>query len=68
MNITEITIIKTNITAQLTNKLVSPICIAGTPGTGKSTQIRLIAEELGMNLVTESAPCMSVESLSGCAY
>lgn len=65
MNATEIKIIRTNIQAQITNKLVAPLCIAGVPGTGKSTQVQLLADELDMHLVTESAPCLSVESLSG---
>lgn len=65
MTNTEIQIITTNVKAQLTNKLVSPLCIAGVPGTGKSTQVRLIAESLNMNLVTQSAPCLTVEALSG---
>ena len=65
MTETEITIISTNALAQLKNKAVSPLCIAGVPGTGKSTQIQLIAESLGMNLVTQSAPCLTVEALSG---
>ena len=65
MNKTEIQIITTNVKAQLTNKLVSPLCIAGVPGTGKSIQVRLIAESLNMNLIIQSAPCLTVEALSG---
>jgi len=65
MNTTEIAIIKANIKGQLSNKLIAPLALAGVPGTGKSTQIQLLARELGMNLVTESAPCLSVENLSG---
>ena len=65
MTETEIQIITTNAKAQLTNKAIAPVCVAGVPGTGKSTQIQLIAESLGMNLVTQSAPCLTVEALSG---
>lgn len=65
MNQKEITIIKSNIQGQLTNKLISPLCIAGSPGTAKSTTVALIAAELGMNLVTCSGPILSHESLSG---
>jgi MoxR-like ATPase len=65
MNQQELTIITNNIKGQITDKLIAPLCIAGAPGTGKSTQIRLIAEELRMNLITQSAPCLTVESLSG---
>ncbi len=65
MNSKEITIIKSNITGQLVNKQISPLAIAGAPGTAKSTTIALIAEELGMNLVTCSGPVLSHEALSG---
>ena len=65
MNSKEITIIKSNINGQLTNKLISPLCIAGSPGTAKSTTVALIAAELGMNLVTCSGPTLSHEALSG---
>ena len=65
MNSKEITIIKSNVTGQLTNKLISPLCIAGSPGTAKSTTVALIAAELGMNLVTCSGPVLSHEALSG---
>lgn len=65
MNSKEITIIKSNVNGQLTNKLISPLCIAGSPGTAKSTTVALIAAELGMNLVTCSGPTLSHEALSG---
>lgn len=65
MNNTEITILKNNIRGQLANKQVAPICIAGAPGTAKSTTIDLIAKELGMNIVTESGPTLTHEILSG---
>lgn len=65
MNLKEITIVKSNINGQLTNKLISPLCIAGSPGTAKSTTVALIAAELGMNLVTCSGPTLSHEALSG---
>lgn len=65
MNSKEITIIKSNIKGQLVNKQIAPLCIAGSPGTAKSTTVALIAAELGMNLVTESMPCLTHEALSG---
>ena len=65
MNANEIKIITHNIKGQLTNKQIAPLCIAGSPGTAKSTTVRLIAEELGMNLVTCSGPTLSHEALSG---
>lgn len=65
MNNTEITILKNNIRGQLANKQVAPICIAGAPGTAKSTTIDLIAKELNMNIVTESGPTLTHEILSG---
>lgn len=65
MTNTEITIIETNIKAQLTNKQVAPLCLAGVPGTGKSTQIKLIADSLDMNLILQSAPTLTIEALSG---
>lgn len=68
MNSKEITIIKSNIKGQLVNKQIAPLCIAGSPGTAKSTTVALIATELGMNLVTESMPCLTHEALSGCVY
>lgn len=68
MNTREITIIQSNIKGQLVNKQISPLCIAGSPGTAKSTTVALIAAELGMNLVTCSGPTLSHEALSGCVY
>ena len=65
MNTTEIQIITTNIQAQLANKSIAPLCVSGVPGTGKSTQIELIAKQLDMGLVTQSAPTLTIESLSG---
>jgi hypothetical protein len=65
MNLTELQILKANILGQLTNKLISPLCLAGSPGTAKSTTVALVAAELGMHISTESAPCMTHEILSG---
>ena len=65
MNLQEITILKNNITGQLINKQIAPLCLSGAPGTAKSTTIGLVAEELGMNLITSSGPTLSHESLSG---
>jgi len=65
MTTNEQLIITRNIQAQLDGASVAPICVAGVPGTGKSTTIALIATELGMNIATESAPCLTHEVLSG---
>ena len=65
MNANERLIITQNIKAQLQGAGVAPICISGEPGTAKSTTVGLIAKELGMNLVTESGPCLTHELLSG---
>jgi DNA polymerase III delta prime subunit len=65
MDINERLIITRNIEGQLANKDICPICVAGEPGTAKSTTIRLIAEELGMDVVTCSAPTIQHENLSG---
>ena len=61
----ELTIIETNIKAQQTNKSIAPLCIAGEPGTAKSTTVEILAKKLGMNIVSESAPTMTHEILSG---
>lgn len=68
MNAYERLIITQNIKAQLDKASVAPICVSGEPGTAKSTTIGLIAKELGMNIVTESGPCLTHELLSGCVY
>lgn len=65
MNKTNITILTNNINQQLAGKPVAPICLAGKPGTAKSTTVELIAKQLNMNIVTESAPTMTHEVLSG---
>ncbi len=65
MNINEIALLKVNIRGQLTNKQIAPICLAGSPGTAKSTTVRLVAEQLGMNIVTQSAPILTHELLTG---
>jgi len=65
MNNTELTIIKQSIKSQLTNKSIAPLIIAGTPGSAKSTSVRLLAEELDMNIVEYSLPTISVERMSG---
>lgn len=58
-------ILRNNIKGRLTNKLVAPLFLAGTPGTGKSTSVKLVAKELGFNLIEISAPSISLEQLSG---
>lgn len=65
MNKNDIELIKANIKGQLDGAPVAPICVSGKPGTAKSTTIELIAKELNMNIVTESAPTMTHEVLSG---
>ena len=65
MNKTEIQIIEANIKAQLEGAPVAPICLAGKPGTGKSTTVALIAKQLEMHISIESAPCLTHEVLSG---
>lgn len=65
MNAKEKLIITQNIKAQLKGAPVAPICISGKPGTSKSTTVRLIAEELNMNIVECSGPVLSHEALSG---
>lgn len=65
MNSVEKQIVKQNIEAQLVNKSVAPLCIAGEPGTAKSTTVELLAKELNMGFVSESGPTLSHEILSG---
>lgn len=65
MNLNERLIIKQNIRGQLEGAPVAPICISGAPGTAKSTTVKLIAEELDMNIITCSGPVLSHEALSG---
>lgn len=65
MNITEIEIVKANIKGQLVNKSIAPICLSGAPGTAKSTTVKLLADELNMNIVIESGPVLTHEALSG---
>jgi DNA polymerase III delta prime subunit len=65
MNKTEIAIIKNNINAQLENKEIAPLFISGAPGIAKTTTIKLIAEELDMNVSSISAPTLSSEVLTG---
>ena len=65
MNNTELQIIKQNIQSQLTNKQVAPLIIAGSPGSAKSTSVRLLAQELDINIVEYSLPTISVERMSG---
>lgn len=65
MNKTKIQIIKTNIKAQLDNKEIAPLFIAGVPGTGKSKTIYLLSQELNMNFLDISAPTLSTEVLNG---
>jgi len=61
----DITIIETNIKSQLLNKSTSPLFIAGSPGSGKSSAISVIAKNLDMNLLDVSAPSITIEVLNG---
>lgn len=65
MNNTEIKILRTNIQARLKNKDIAPIFLAGKPGTGKSSAVRILAKELDFNLLEYSCPTFSVEQLTG---
>ena len=65
MTNTEIAIIKTNIQAQLKNKLISPLFISGAPGTAKSATVKQLAKQMNMGLIEYSCPILSIESLSG---
>ena len=68
MNNIEMQILRNNIKGRLTNKLVAPLFLAGHPGSGKSTSVKLVAKELGFNLVEYSCPSIAIEQLSGCDY
>ena len=46
MNNIEMQILRNNIKGRLTNKLVAPLFLAGTPGTGKSTSVKLVEKNL----------------------
>lgn len=65
MNLTEIQILKTNIQARLKNSLIAPLFLAGSPGTAKSSTVKLIAKELNMQLVEYSCPSIQIEKMSG---
>ena len=60
------TILKTNIKGQLAGAdLGGGICIAGSPGIGKTQTMYAIAKELNMSVVQVSIPEISTEELSG---
>ncbi len=66
MNKTIITILKTNIKGQLNGTdLGGGICIAGSPGIGKTQNMYQIAKDLDLGLVQVSIPEVSTEELSG---
>ena len=65
MNNNEVTIIRTNIEAQLRGATVAPIVIAGEPGTAKSTSVALIAEAMGADIHIVSLPSISHENFTG---
>lgn len=66
MNNTIITILKTNIQGQLAGAdLGGGICVAGSPGIGKTQNMYKIAKDLNMNIIHVSIPEISTEELSG---
>ncbi len=66
MNKTIIKILETNIKGQLAGADIGGgICIAGSPGIGKTQTMYGIAERLGMHVVQVSIPEVSTEELSG---
>ena len=65
MTTVELTIIKTNILAQLSNKDIAPLIISGPPGIGKSAAMKQITKELDYNLYSVSCPTFTSEKLSG---
>ena len=66
MNKTVIKILSTNIKGQLNGADIGGgICIAGSPGIGKTQTMYKIAEDLNMNIVQVSIPEVSTENLSG---
>ena len=66
MNKTIITMLKTNITGQLNGAdLGGGICIAGSPGIGKTATYKQIAKDMNLNMYHISVPELSTEVLSG---
>ena len=66
MTPTTVTILKTNISGQLQGADIGGgICIAGSPGIGKTQTMYKIAKDLNMNIVQVSIPEVSTENLSG---
>lgn len=66
MNKTIIKILETNIKGQLAGAdLGGGICIAGSPGIGKTQNMYAIADRLNMHLIQVSIPEVSTEELSG---
>jgi len=66
MNNTITTILSTNIKGQLAGADIGGgICIAGSPGIGKTQTMYKIAKDLNMEIVQVSIPEVSTENLSG---
>ncbi len=66
MNIVTTTILSTNIKGQLSGANIGGgICIAGSPGIGKTATMYKIAKDLNMNILQISIPEISTEELSG---
>jgi hypothetical protein len=66
MNATTVKILSTNIKGQLDGADIGGgICIAGSPGIGKTQTMYKIANDLDMNIVQVSIPEISTENLSG---
>ena len=66
MNNTVIKILETNIKGQLNGADIGGgICIAGSPGIGKTQTMYAIAKKLNMGIIQASIPEISTEELSG---
>jgi len=65
MNQTDITIIKSNIQAQLAGAFIAPIVLSGAPGTGKTSYIKQLATDMTCTCINISAPTLTTEQLSG---
>ena len=58
-------LIKVNLQKQMEGEDILPICIAGKPGTGKTSTVRAIADELGAGFYNLSLPNTRLEQFSG---
>jgi len=66
MNKTVTTILATNIKGQLSGADIGGgICIAGSPGIGKTHTMYKLAKDLNMSILQVSLPELATEELSG---